>query len=63
MRLFNQVLSQLHVTHFVHAELKALSVWKCVYTFEKSVYTFEKCIHFWTEVYTLLDRSVSAPKP
>ena len=63
----------IHVTHFVHAELKALSVWKCVYTFEKvytlldiSVYTFgqqcihffKKCIHFWTEVYTLFKKCI-----
>ena len=64
MRLFNQKSCEptIHVTHVVHAELKALSVcgsvvyiffWKkCMY-FSKSVYTFvQKCIHFLKIVYT-----------
>ena len=48
----------IHVTHFVHAELKALSVCGSVYTFEKVYTLLKKCIHFWTKVYTLLDKSV-----
>ena len=66
----------IHVTHFVHAELKALSACRSVYTFEnvhtllktcihfldKSVYTFGKCIHLWVEVYTLFQKGIHFSK-
>ena len=63
----------IHVTHFVHADLKALSVCGSVYTFEKvytllkkvytllpkSVYTFgQKCIHFLKSVYTFVQKCI-----
>ena len=63
MRLFTikSLEPTIHVTHVVHAELKALSVCGSViyiYIFEKMYVLFQKCIHFWTKVYTLLAKSV-----
>ena len=46
----------IHVMHFVHAELKALSVCGSVYTFEKVYTLLKKCT--FEKVYTLLDKSV-----